>query len=41
MVEFPKEEVRVELEGWTALVVVARSLGRRVAMEVMARDFRL
>lgn len=35
-----EEEVRVESEVWVALMVVARSLGRRVAVEEMVRKSR-
>lgn len=39
--ELPEDEVREETEGWAALAVVARSLGRRVAAEAVIREFRL
>lgn len=38
--ELPKEEVRVETEGWTVEGLVKKSLGRRVSTEVMAHEFR-
>lgn len=38
--ELLREEVKVESKGWMAERVVARSLGRRVSMEVVACEFR-
>lgn len=35
MAELLKEEVNMEIEGWTAEAVVARSLGWRVSIEVV------
>lgn len=38
-VELSKEEVRVELDGWAASVVVTRNLGRRVVMKAVVKEF--
>lgn len=37
--ELLKEEVRVETKGWTAKGPVARSLSRRVSVEVVVHEF--
>lgn len=41
IMELLKEEERVESEGWATLAIVAKSLGRRVAVEMMVREFQL
>lgn len=41
IMELLEEEVRLESEGWVAIAVVARSLGRRVVVDTMVRDYRL
>lgn len=38
-VELPEDEIRVDTKGWAASVVVARSLGRRVAVKSVIRKF--
>lgn len=39
MVKLSEEDLREESKGWATLVVLVRSLSRRVAMEMVARDF--
>lgn len=41
VVELSKKDMREESEGWVALAVVVRSLGQRVVVEMVEREFRL
>lgn len=41
VVDLLEEDLREESKGWAASVVVMRSLGQRVLVDLVAREFRL
>lgn len=39
VIKFLEKDLRIESEGWVASIMVVRSLGRKVSVDLMAKEF--